>query len=130
MTKVAVVAHAGKNLGGGLKELREVLAEAGFPKPAWYEISKSSAAPKYGPPGHPRRRRRAVRLGWRRHRAALCRRLGRHQGSDRDPARGNGEPAGRHTRGTDQSSARRSGLGCTERIARSIPGRSTASTSP
>jgi diacylglycerol kinase (ATP) len=47
MAKVAVVAHSGKSLGGGLRELREILAHEGFPNPLWYEVPKSSAAPKY-----------------------------------------------------------------------------------
>jgi YegS/Rv2252/BmrU family lipid kinase len=46
MTKVAVVAHADKTFGGGLTELREVLAAEGFPDPAWYEVSASRKAPK------------------------------------------------------------------------------------
>jgi YegS/Rv2252/BmrU family lipid kinase len=46
MTTVAVVAHARKSLGGGLPELREVLAREGFPEPLWYEVSKSRKAPK------------------------------------------------------------------------------------
>ena len=33
--KVAVVAHAGKTLGGGLPELRRVLAEQGIDDPLW-----------------------------------------------------------------------------------------------
>src|SRR5262245_24363844 len=48
MPKVAVVAHAGKSLGGGLAELREVLAREGFTDPIWYEVAKSRKAPKYG----------------------------------------------------------------------------------
>jgi diacylglycerol kinase (ATP) len=47
MQTVAVVAHAGKNLGGGLPELREVLARAGLTDPLWYEVTKSRKAPKY-----------------------------------------------------------------------------------
>jgi diacylglycerol kinase (ATP) len=43
---VAVVAHAGKTFGGGLKELRKVLAAAGHPEPIWYEVPKSSKARK------------------------------------------------------------------------------------
>jgi diacylglycerol kinase (ATP) len=43
---VAVVAHAGKTFGGGLAELRKVLARAGHRKPLWYEVPKSSKAPK------------------------------------------------------------------------------------
>lgn len=45
MTKVAVVAHAGKSLGGGLGELREVLAREGVADPLWYEVTKSKHAP-------------------------------------------------------------------------------------
>ena len=43
--KVAVVAHSGKTLGGGLIELRDVLASHGVPKPLWYEVPKSRKAP-------------------------------------------------------------------------------------
>jgi diacylglycerol kinase (ATP) len=44
---VAVVAHAGKTLGGGLPELREILAREGVTDPHWYEVKKSRRAPKY-----------------------------------------------------------------------------------
>jgi len=47
VTKVAVVAHARKTFGGGLPELREVLARAGVTDPAWYEVNKSRRAPEY-----------------------------------------------------------------------------------
>jgi diacylglycerol kinase (ATP) len=43
---VAVVAHAGKSLGGGLPALREGLAHAGFADPIWFEVNKSKKAPK------------------------------------------------------------------------------------
>jgi diacylglycerol kinase (ATP) len=43
---VAVVAHSGKSLGGGLPELREVLATAGIEAPIWFEVPKSKLAPK------------------------------------------------------------------------------------
>jgi diacylglycerol kinase (ATP) len=46
MTTVAVVAHAQKSFGGGLPELREVLAREGFSEPLWYEVNKSRKAPK------------------------------------------------------------------------------------
>jgi YegS/Rv2252/BmrU family lipid kinase len=46
MTSIAVVAHAGKTLGGGLSELRRVLAAEGFDDPPWYEVPKSKYAPK------------------------------------------------------------------------------------
>jgi diacylglycerol kinase (ATP) len=44
--KIAVVAHTGKSLGGGLGELREVLAREGIAEPLWYEGRKSRKAPK------------------------------------------------------------------------------------
>jgi diacylglycerol kinase (ATP) len=46
MRTIAVVAHAGKSLGGGLRELREVLAGEGLTDPLWYEVTKSRKAPK------------------------------------------------------------------------------------
>jgi YegS/Rv2252/BmrU family lipid kinase len=45
MTSVAVIAHKNKTLGGGLVELRQVLADRGFPDPLWYEVAKSRDAP-------------------------------------------------------------------------------------
>ncbi len=41
MTSIAVIAHRKKLLGGGLDELREILANHGYPNPLWYEASKS-----------------------------------------------------------------------------------------
>lgn len=55
MTRIAVVAHAGKSLGGGLSELREVLAHEGYADPLWFDVAKSSEAPKAA--------RRAVKKG-------------------------------------------------------------------
>lgn len=46
MPVVAVVAHAGKTFGGGLPELRRVLADAGCGDPIWHEVNKSRKAPK------------------------------------------------------------------------------------
>jgi diacylglycerol kinase (ATP) len=46
MSTVAVVAHARKSFGGGLGELREVLAREGVGDPLWYEVKKSRYAPK------------------------------------------------------------------------------------
>ena len=43
--KVAVVAHAEKQLDGGLPELRRVLAAAGVEDPLWYEVPKAKKAP-------------------------------------------------------------------------------------
>jgi len=42
---IAVVAHSRKSLGGGLPELREILAREGVTDPLWYEVSKSRRAP-------------------------------------------------------------------------------------
>src|SRR5215472_19366110 len=47
MSRVAVVAHSGKSLGGGLRELREVLAREGVTDPLWHEVTKSRKAPKH-----------------------------------------------------------------------------------
>jgi YegS/Rv2252/BmrU family lipid kinase len=43
--RVAVVAHAGKSLGGGLPELRRVLESQGVESPLWYEVPKAKKAP-------------------------------------------------------------------------------------
>ena len=47
MTDVAVVAHSRKSFGGGLPELRRILAGAGVTDPSWYEVKKSRRAPGY-----------------------------------------------------------------------------------
>jgi diacylglycerol kinase (ATP) len=44
-TRIAVIAHTGKVLGGGLDELRRVLHRRGI-EPRWYEVPKSKKAPK------------------------------------------------------------------------------------
>ena len=46
MSTVAVIAHTGKTMGGGLTELRSTLALEGVTDPLWYEIPKSRKAPK------------------------------------------------------------------------------------
>ncbi len=46
MTSVAVVAHQNKHLGGGLAELRQILSANGVTDPLWFEVAKSSEAPK------------------------------------------------------------------------------------
>jgi YegS/Rv2252/BmrU family lipid kinase len=46
MTAVAVVAHAGKSLGGGLEELRTTLEREGVTEPMWFTVPKSKKAPK------------------------------------------------------------------------------------
>ena len=43
--KVAVLAHSGKSLGGGLPALRRVLEAEGIDDPIWYEVPKSRRAP-------------------------------------------------------------------------------------
>ena len=47
MPDVAVVAHSRKSFGGGLRELRKVLAREGVADPLWYEVKKSRHAPAY-----------------------------------------------------------------------------------
>jgi diacylglycerol kinase (ATP) len=47
MTAVAVIASASKQLGGGLPELRTLLADEGIPDPIWYEVGKSREAPRF-----------------------------------------------------------------------------------
>jgi YegS/Rv2252/BmrU family lipid kinase len=44
--RIGVVAHSEKLLGGGLEELRSVLADLGHADPAWIEVPKSKKAPK------------------------------------------------------------------------------------
>jgi diacylglycerol kinase (ATP) len=46
MTTVAVIAHSGKTIGGGLPELRRTLARHGVADPLWAEVPKSRKAPK------------------------------------------------------------------------------------
>lgn len=46
MTSVAVIAHAGKTVGGGLDELRRELMRHGVDDPIWFEVPKSKYAPK------------------------------------------------------------------------------------
>jgi YegS/Rv2252/BmrU family lipid kinase len=45
MKRVAVIAHAGKTIGGGLEELRSTLARLGVDEPIWSEVPKSKYAP-------------------------------------------------------------------------------------
>ncbi len=44
---VAVVAHSRKSFGGGLPELRRILAGEGVTDPLWYEVKKSRRAPEF-----------------------------------------------------------------------------------
>jgi diacylglycerol kinase (ATP) len=46
VTTVAVIAHSGKTVGGGLPELRRALARHGVTDPLWAEVPKSRKAPK------------------------------------------------------------------------------------
>jgi diacylglycerol kinase (ATP) len=46
MTSVGVLAHSGKQLGGGLEELRKTLATYGITEPLWHEVPKSRFVPK------------------------------------------------------------------------------------
>ena len=79
--KVAVVAHSGKTLGGGLPELRRVLAAEGIADPFWCEVPKSRKAPAQVRRALERGRRAHLRLGWRRDGAAVRRRARRLEGA-------------------------------------------------
>jgi diacylglycerol kinase (ATP) len=46
MGTVAVIAHSGKTLQGGLSALRDELTSAGIVDPLWFEVPKSKMAPK------------------------------------------------------------------------------------
>jgi diacylglycerol kinase (ATP) len=46
MSSVAVIAHSGKSLDGGLPELRKALGRHGVTDMLWYEVAKSRQAPK------------------------------------------------------------------------------------
>jgi diacylglycerol kinase (ATP) len=46
MSSVAVIAHSGKTLDGGLPELRKSLERHGVADPLWIEVDKSRKAPK------------------------------------------------------------------------------------
>jgi YegS/Rv2252/BmrU family lipid kinase len=47
MTEIGVIAHTQKTLGGGLSELRRLLAKGGHHDVPWAEISKSRLAPQH-----------------------------------------------------------------------------------
>jgi|tagenome__1003787_1003787.scaffolds.fasta_scaffold20982682_3 diacylglycerol kinase (ATP) len=46
MRRIAVIAHSGKSIGGGLPQLRRTLRDRGVADPLWVEVPKSSKAPK------------------------------------------------------------------------------------
>ena len=111
VTTVAVVAHPGKSLGGGLGELRDELARAGVADPIWYEVPKSKKAPKRARAGARRRRRPRVRLGRRRHGAALHRRARRLRRRRSRSSRPGPRTCSRRTSGSRRTSPRRSRIG-------------------
>src|SRR4029077_15322569 len=53
--RVAVIAHRKKSIGGGLDELRKLIADGGVDDPIWHEVSKSRKGRK--------RARRTVKEG-------------------------------------------------------------------
>ncbi len=115
VTKVAVVAHAGKTFGGGLPELRRELERQGVVEPFWVEVPKSRFAPKQVKRLARRRRRAAVRVGRRRDGAAVHRRrwpasevaLADRARRYRQPVRDEpGHPAGHRAGGGDRPARR------------------------
>ena len=46
MSTVAVIAHSGKSLDGGLPALRKALERNDIGDPLWHEVAKSREAPK------------------------------------------------------------------------------------
>jgi len=70
MTGVAVVAHRSKTLGGGLPELRRLLAAEGV-DPMWYEVDKSRKARRAACDAVADGADLVFALGRRRHRPAL-----------------------------------------------------------
>jgi len=46
LTTVAVIAHVGKTLGGGLSQLRKALEVRGVGDPLWYDVAKSKQIPE------------------------------------------------------------------------------------
>ena len=46
MSTVAVIAHSGKSLEGGLPALRKALERNGIGDPLWHEVAKSRQAPE------------------------------------------------------------------------------------
>ena len=87
---------------GRLPELRRALARHGVRDPLWVEVPKSKRAPKQVRKRLLRAARACVRLGRRRHGAALHRHARRHGSVARDHSGRNGQPAGlqpRHPKG-------------------------------
>ena len=52
MAGVAVIAHLGKQFGGGLGELRSLLDEYGVTDPMWFEVAEEQARAEAGAAGH------------------------------------------------------------------------------
>jgi len=44
-SSVAIIAHNRKSMGGGLAQLRQILADQGVDDPQWYEVPKSKLVP-------------------------------------------------------------------------------------
>ena len=120
MSKIAVIAHAGKSFGGGLLELRSELERQGVDDPLWIEVPKSGSRPKqvkralaegaelifvWGGDGTVAAlHRRGGRLGRRRSRSSR-----RHRQPARDEPR---HPAG-HRAGQSRSASAASGASST-----------------
>ena len=125
MSTVAVIAHAGKSLDGGLPALRKALERNGISDPVWHEVAKSRQAPKQVRSALKRGRRSDLRLGRRRNGPAVRRRRRRFGRDPGDRAGGHREPVRlepRHTeahrrgrRGRAQRRSSQVGRGSNER---------------
>ena len=107
--KLAVVANAGKTLGGGLPELRRTLEEAGVSDAALVRGAEEQAGAARGQAGAGGRRRSDPRLGRGRDGAALRQRARGHAGSARDRSRWNLEPVRHEPRHRARHRASRAG---------------------
>ena len=90
--KVAVIAHSGKSLGGGLPELRRALAAEGIDESVLVRGAKEPGSARAGAPSNQEGRGACLRLGRRRDGATLRRCVRGHEGQSRDPPGGDSEP--------------------------------------
>ena len=129
MTKVAVIAHAGKTFGGGCPSSGGARAP-GSRRPALVRGAEEPQAPEAGDARARRGRRAALRLGRRRHGAALHRRARRHRRRRSRSCRPAPRTCSPRTSASRRTSSRPSRSGCAATAASSTSAASTASASP